>query len=149
MMLNAQANEECFAFGWFRSGDEGFYVKDGVGTPYYFITGRIKELIIRGGVNLAPLEIDEVICKAPGVRFGICVGFEHNVYGEEIGALVVADNNNCNAETILEFCRQHLPHAKSPKIVLFASELPVTSTGKYQRNKVKHLFAEYKDTKFT
>lgn len=145
---NPTANEECFAFGWFRSGDEGFYVNDASGVPYYFITGRLKELIIRGGVNLAPLEIDEVIGRAPGVRAGICVGFEHNVYGEEIGALIVPENADVQAEDILQYCKQHLPNSKAPKIVLFAEELPVTSTGKYQRNKVKHLFAAYKDIKF-
>ncbi len=145
---NDKANAEAFAFGWFRSGDEGFRVADERGRHFYFITGRLKELIIRGGVNLAPLEIDEVINRAPGVRAGICVGFENNMYGEEVGALVIRADESVTEELILAFCRQHLPTSKCPKVVLFADSLPVTSTGKYQRNRVKHLFAEWKDAQW-
>jgi long-chain acyl-CoA synthetase len=123
-------------------------VADERGRHFYFITGRLKELIIRGGVNLAPLEIDEVINRAPGVRAGICVGFENNMYGEEVGALVIRADESVTEEQILAFCRQHLPTSKCPKVVLFADSLPVTSTGKYQRNRVKHLFAEWKDAQW-
>lgn len=144
---NPTANASAFEFGWFRSGDEGFYINDEKGQAYYFITGRLKELIIRGGVNLAPLEIDEVINRAPGVKAGICVGFENNMYGEEVGALVIP-TDGATAEEILAFCREHLPYHKSPKVVLFTEQLPVTSTGKYQRNSVKHLFEEWKDYQF-
>lgn len=145
---NETANESTFAFGWFRSGDEGFYKKDQQGRPYFFITGRIKELIIRGGVNLAPLEIDEVINSAPGVKAGISVGFENNFYGEEVGALIIPEHDSVSKEDIIAYCREHLPFHKSPKVVLFTDALPVTSTGKYQRNKVKHLFAEWKAEQF-
>lgn len=145
---NERANAEAFAHGWFRSGDEGFRVADETGRYFYFITGRLKELIIRGGVNLAPLEIDEVINRAPGVKAGICVGFENNMYGEEVGALVVAEEGAGSADAILAFCRANLPFHKSPKVVLFTDALPVTSTGKYQRTKVRHLFADWKDTQF-
>jgi long-chain acyl-CoA synthetase len=145
---NSKANEEAFTFGWFRSGDEGFFVRDESGRPFFFITGRIKELIIRGGVNLAPLEIDEVISRAPGVKAGICVGFENNFYGEEVGALVIPDAQTATTEAILEFCTAHLPFHKTPKVVVFTDALPVTSTGKYQRNKVKHIFSEWKDVQF-
>ncbi|MBU3741946.1 MAG: acyl--CoA ligase [Candidatus Kapabacteria bacterium] len=145
---NEKANADAFTFGWFRSGDEGFVKRDAAGRVYYFITGRIKELIIRGGVNIAPLELDEVISAAPGVRAGISVGFENNMYGEEIGALVVKDHPDVTDEDVLAYCRAHLPHHKCPKVVLFSDALPVTSTGKYQRNKVKHLFAAYKDVQF-
>lgn len=145
---NPKANGDAFTFGWFRSGDEGFYKNDEAGRPFFFITGRIKELIIRGGVNLAPLEIDEVITRAPGVKAGICVGFENNFYGEEVGALIIPDGEAANSEEILEFCKQHLQYHKTPKVVVFTDTLPVTSTGKYQRNKVKHVFAEWKDVQF-
>ncbi|MFM8437797.1 MAG: class I adenylate-forming enzyme family protein, partial [Candidatus Kapaibacterium sp.] len=145
---NGPANASAFEHGWFRSGDEGFWVSSPAGKPYFFITGRLKELIIRGGVNIAPLEIDEVINRAPGVRAGISVGFENDFYGEEVGALVVSDGS-CDAEAVKEFCLRHLPFSKAPKVVLFAEALPVTSTGKYQRNKVKHLFSEWKPAQFT
>ncbi|HYF03372.1 MAG TPA: long-chain fatty acid--CoA ligase, partial [Patescibacteria group bacterium] len=134
--------------GWFRSGDEGFFKKDEKGRDFYFITGRLKELIIRGGVNLAPLEIDEVLARAPGVKAGICVGFVNDFYGEEVGALVIPNNEKVLKEEILEFCFKNLPFSKAPKVVLFAEQLPVTSTGKYQRNKVKDLFKEYQGVQF-
>lgn len=145
---NPAANADAFTHGWFRSGDEGFRIADEHGRHFYFITGRIKELIIRGGVNLAPLEIDEVINRAPGVKAGICVGFENNLYGEEVGALVIPTDDTVNAQQILEFCAEHLPASKRPKVVLFTESLPVTSTGKYQRNTVKHLFAQWKDAQW-
>lgn len=83
------ANEAAFKWGWFRSGDEGFYVQDRRGRPFFFISGRLKELIIRGGVNLSPLEIDDVLKRHPLVRFAMTVPFEHRYYGEEIAAYVV------------------------------------------------------------
>jgi long-chain acyl-CoA synthetase len=146
---NKEANEKAFKHGWFRSGDEGFYLKDEEGRPYFFITGRLKELIIRGGVNLAPLEIDEVINKAPGVKAGIAVGFENDWYGEEVGAYVqLKEGAEKDEEAILEFCRDHLPFSKAPKVVVFGDEIPVTSTGKYQRRKVAHHFDQWKETQF-
>lgn len=145
---NPSANSAAFTNGWFRSGDEGFYVTDEDGVRYYFITGRIKELIIRGGVNLAPLEIDEIINRVPGVKAGICVGFPHDLYGEEVGALVVLDDGNVTEQQILDYCAGYLPFSKQPKVVLFTDTLPVTSTGKYQRNSVKHLFVEFQGVQF-
>ncbi len=146
---NTEANEAAFTHGWFRSGDEGFYKNAADGNAYYFITGRIKELIIRGGINFAPLEIDEVINQAPGVKSGIAVGFENDWYGEEVGAYVqLKDGTPENEEEILAFCQKHLPHSKTPKVVVFGKEIPVTSTGKYQRRKVAHLFKEWKEVQF-
>ncbi|WP_138429091.1 class I adenylate-forming enzyme family protein [Fodinibius saliphilus] len=146
---NKEANEKTFKNGWFRSGDEGFYVNDDDGRPYFFITGRLKELIIRGGVNLAPLEIDEVINKAPGVKAGIAVGFENDWYGEEVGAYIqLEEGTEGDEEAILEFCRKKLPFNKAPKVVVFGDDIPVTSTGKYQRRKVTHHFEEWKEVQF-
>jgi len=149
---NPEANDNTFEFGWFRSGDEGFYKSDANGRKYFFITGRIKELIIRGGVNIAPLEIDEVLMAIPEVKAGIAVGFDNDWYGEEVGALILlregfsADENLQNK--IVSDCRQKLPFHKSPKVVVFCDAIPVTSTGKYQRNKVKPLFEEFKSVQF-
>jgi acyl-CoA synthetase (AMP-forming)/AMP-acid ligase II len=146
---NPEANDKAFTNGWFRSGDEGFYQNDEEGNAYYFITGRIKELIIRGGINFAPLEIDEVINKAPGVKAGIAVGFENDWYGEEVGAYIeLQEGAEENEEAILAYCKNHLPHAKTPKVIVFGNEIPVTSTGKYQRRKVAHLFSEWKEVQF-
>ncbi|MEQ8523741.1 class I adenylate-forming enzyme family protein [Gracilimonas sp.] len=146
---NREANESAFKNGWFRSGDEGFIKKDEEGNSYFFITGRLKELIIRGGINLAPLEIDEVVNKAPGVKAGIAVGFENDWYGEEVGAYVqLKEGAEQDEQVILDYCQQHLPFSKAPKVVVFGEELPVTSTGKYQRLKVAHLFEKWKEVQF-
>ncbi|MEO5930328.1 MAG: fatty acid--CoA ligase family protein, partial [Candidatus Kapaibacterium sp.] len=145
---NPEANLSAFAHGWFRSGDEGFYTVAESGDPYFFITGRIKELIIRGGVNISPLEIDEVINSHPKVDVGISVGFDNNWYGEEIGAYVRPSDATLTAEELLAFCHERLPFHKSPKVIVFGEDIPVTSTGKYQRNRVKHAFSEYKEKQF-
>jgi long-chain acyl-CoA synthetase len=146
---NDEANEKTFSYGWFRSGDEGFYELDEHGRKYFFITGRLKELIIRGGVNLSPLEIDEVINRCPGVKSGIAVGFENDFYGEEVGAYVQkAEGSEITEKEVIEHCLKHLPFAKIPKVVIFGNDIPVTSTGKYQRNKCKPLFAEYRAKQF-
>ncbi len=146
---NEAANASAFAWGWFRSGDEGFWMGDGKGNRYFFITGRLKELIIRGGVNYAPLEIDEVINRAPGVKAGLAVGFENDWYGEEIGAYVeLLDGVAENPEPILHYCREHLPFPKAPKVVIFGNQIPVTSTGKYQRLKVAGFFSQWKEVQF-
>lgn len=152
---NDEVNEKTFEFGWFRSGDEGFFKYDSRGRKYFFITGRIKELIIRGAVNISPLEIDEVISKIDFIKSGIAVGFENDWYGEEVGALVMLKEDNIPDEQkekykteIIRHCREHLPFFKSPKVVVFSDSIPVTSTGKYQRNKVKDLFKEWKGEQF-
>ncbi|HZT44490.1 MAG TPA: class I adenylate-forming enzyme family protein [Chthonomonadaceae bacterium] len=143
------ANRDTFAHGWFRSGDEGFYRQGEDGRAYFFITGRIKELIIRGGVNYSPFDIDEVLNAIPGVKAAMAVGFENDFYGEEVGAYVqLEEGAQVTEEEIIAACRQRLPFAKSPKVVLFGDTFPVTSTGKYQRNKLKPLFAEWQSVQF-
>ncbi|MBS1518104.1 MAG: acyl--CoA ligase [Bacteroidetes bacterium] len=152
---NDEVNKKTFEFGWFRSGDEGFFKYDNSGRKYFFITGRIKELIIRGAVNISPLEIDEVLSGIEFVKSGIAVGFDNDWYGEEVGALVMLRENFKDhpdkeklKEEIISKCRGHLPFFKSPKVVLFSDSIPVTSTGKYQRNKVKDLFKKWKEVQF-
>ncbi len=150
---NDEANSRAFTHGWFRSGDEGFWQPDQDGRRYFFITGRLKELIIRGGVNVSPLEIDEVLVGLPGVKAGVAVGFANDVYGEEIGAFVVMEEGGPNptplaSEDVLAACREVLPHHKCPKVVVFGDAVPATSTGKYQRNKLKELFAEWQGMQF-
>lgn len=146
---NPAANEAAFTHGWFRSGDEGFFLLDPKGRPFFFITGRIKELIARGGVKFAPLEIDEALNSIPGVRRGVAVGFENDAYGEEVGAYVELELGAALTEQdVVAACRKALSFAKSPKVVKFGKDIPFTSTGKIQRNKLKPLFAEFKATQF-
>ncbi len=145
-----EVNESTFEHGWFRSGDEGFYVRDPAGRPFFFITGRLKELIIRGGTNISPFEIDEVLMNIPGVRAGLAVGFDNDWYGEEIGAYVQrADGSGITAEQVITECRKVFSFQKCPKVVLFGDDIPVTSTGKYQRARLKPLFAGWKSVQFS
>lgn len=145
-----EVNDPTFAHGWFRSGDEGFRLRDGRGRPFFFITGRLKELIIRGGVNISPFEIDEVLMNLPGVSAGLAVGFENDWYGEEVGAYVRrAPGSAVTEEEVLAACRAAFPYAKCPKVVVFGEEIPVTSTGKYQRGRLRPLFERWKTVQFS
>lgn len=143
------ANQESFRHGWFRSGDEGFYELDDQGRAFYFITGRLKELINRGGVKYSPFEIEEVLLSCPGVKVGLAIAFDNDWYGEEVGAYVVKEEGASLTEAqVLAHCRARLPFAKAPKAVKFGTEIPVTTTGKYQRLQLKSLFRQYQSEQF-
>jgi long-chain acyl-CoA synthetase len=143
------ANAETFKFGWFRSGDEGFYEEDERGRQFFFISGRIKELINRGGVKFSPFDIEEVLLEIPGVKIGLAIAFENDYYGEEVGAYVVLQEGyELVGDEIIAYCRQRMTFEKSPKVVVFGTEIPVTSTGKYQRLKLQDRFAEWQHTQF-
>lgn len=134
------ANEHSFQWGWFRSGDEGFFVREETtGRPFFFISGRLKELIIRGGVNISPLEIDEVLRRHPSVHFAMAVPFENRFYGEEIAGYLVLKEGlpQPSEEEMLAWCRQALPFAKCPKVMVFGQEVPYTTTGKPKRLELK------------
>ena len=144
------ANARAFRDGWFLSGDQGFFDHDGVGRRHLFVCGRLKELIVRGGVNLNPLEIDEVIRAFPGVAFALTFGFPNRYYGDEVAAFVVpADGVKLVEAELHAFLAERLPHALRPKALLFGSEVPFTATGKPRRlalaerlsPQLAHLFA--------
>jgi long-chain acyl-CoA synthetase len=143
------ANAETFRFGWFRSGDEGFCELDAEGRTFFFITGRLKELINRGGVKFSPFDIEELLLEIPGVKVGLAVAFKNDYYGEEVGAYIVLNEGAVvDAESVLAHCRERMPFEKTPKAVVFGTDIPVTSTGKYQRLKLQPLFAEWEHTQF-
>jgi long-chain acyl-CoA synthetase len=143
------ANAETFKFGWFRSGDEGFFEVDARGRQFFFITGRIKELINRGGVKFSPFDIEEVLLEIPGVKVGLAVAFRNDYYGEEVGAYVVPDAGvTLDPEAIIDHCRRRMTFEKSPKVVVFGTEIPVTSTGKYQRLRLQDLFGAWEHIQF-
>jgi long-chain acyl-CoA synthetase len=148
------ANHAAFKWGWFRSGDEGFYTYDDKGRSFFFISGRLKELIIRGGINISPIEIDDLLKQHPGVKCAMTVPFENRYYGEEIAAYVVPRNGEASLTTaeMLDFCRSRLPFSKRPKVILFGEDIPYTSTGKPKRLELKvrlaPLLAAYRDHQF-
>ena len=102
------------------------------------VTGRTKDLIIRGGMNIAPLEIDAVLLKHPGIYDGAAVGVPDKIYGEEVVAYVMAKPGVTLTEAdVVAHCRQHLAAAKLPKQVLIVPELPKSDRGKVLRDKLK------------
>ncbi|MFR9779399.1 class I adenylate-forming enzyme family protein [Micromonospora sp. MS34] len=145
------ATADAFRGGWFHTGDEGFWRPGPDGRPVFFITGRMKELIIRGGHNISPFEIDEVLRTHPRVAFALAVPFEHRVYGDEIAAYVVADGP-LTAQDVLDHCAARLDFAHQPKVVVFGDDVPYTATGKAKRLELKaRLAAElatYRDATF-
>jgi acyl-CoA synthetase (AMP-forming)/AMP-acid ligase II len=125
--------------GWFRTGDVGMRDADG----FFFITGRIKELIIKGGENIAPREIDEVLLRHPAVLDAAAVGVADKHYGQEIVACVIRRaGTDCSAEEIRAFCLEHLGKYKTPKAIHFVDELPRGPSGKVQRLKLLDLLPQ-------
>jgi len=118
------------ADGWLRTGDLGHFDEDG----FLFVTGRIKELIIKGGENIAPREIDEALLNHPAVLEAAVVGIPDEHYGQELMACVVLkEGESCTAEALREFCVKVLGAFKTPKIFRFLDELPRGPSGKIQR----------------
>lgn len=121
------------AEGWLKTGDLGHRDADG----FYFVTGRLKELIIKGGENIAPREIDEVLLKHPAVLDAACVGVPDTAYGQEILAcIVLKEGAECNESEIRAFCLDHLGRYKTPKSFHFVQDLPRGPSGKVQRLKL-------------
>lgn len=113
------------------TGDLGFLDRDG----YLFVTGREKDLIIRGGVNISPLEIDNVVLQMPGVADVATVGVPDPLYGEQVIVYVaVKDGETVEADAVIAHCSGHLAPFKMPKEVIFRRDLPKTERGKMDRN---------------
>jgi acyl-CoA synthetase (AMP-forming)/AMP-acid ligase II len=122
--------------GWLATGDLGYRDADG----FYFITGRLKELIIKGGENIAPREIDEVLLRHPAVLDAAAVGIPDKHYGQEIMACVIRrEGRDCTEEELKGFCVEHLGRFKTPRVIHFVSELPRGPSGKVQRLKLVDL----------
>jgi acyl-CoA synthetase (AMP-forming)/AMP-acid ligase II len=122
--------------GWLRSGDLGHRDADG----FFFVTGRIKELIIKGGENIAPREIDEALLAHPAVLEAAAVGIPDKHYGQEIMACVVLrEGCSCGEDELRDFCIERLGPFKTPKLIRFVRELPRGPSGKVQRLKLLSL----------
>ncbi len=122
--------------GWLRSGDLGTMDEHG----YVRITGRRKEMIIRGGENIYPREIEDTLFAHPKIAEVAVFGIPHEFYGEEIAAWVqVHDGETMDAEEVQRFCRERLAHFKVPRHIRFVSEFPMTVTGKVQKFRMREL----------
>ena len=134
---NAEATAAAFTTdGWLRTGDLGHRDADG----FFFVTGRIKELIIKGGENIAPREIDEALLKHPAVLDAAAVGIPDKHYGQEILACVVLRAGmQADEAELRRFCEQHLGRYKTPQQWRFVQDLPRGPSGKVQRLKLAAL----------
>ena len=133
---NPEANASSFVDGWFRTGDQGYLDPQG----YLFLTGRLKEMINRGGEKISPREIDEALLQHPKVAEALAFGVPHKSWGEEVAAAVVLKEQATEQE-ILAFCKERLADFKCPKKIYILESIPRTATGKIQRGAVAKTLA--------
>jgi long-chain acyl-CoA synthetase len=131
---NAEATEEVMRDGWFHSGDLAQVDDDG----YYFIVDRKKDMIIRGGYNVYPREIEEVLYEHPAVREVAVLGVPHDELGEEIGAAIaLKDGQDVGAEELQAFVKEQVAAYKYPRTIWFVDELPKGPTGKILKREIE------------
>jgi acyl-CoA synthetase (AMP-forming)/AMP-acid ligase II len=127
---NPKANAEAFTNGWFRTGDQGVVDADGFLT----ITGRLKEIINRGGEKISPREVDEVLMDHPAVLQVVTFAIPHDKLGEEVGAAVVLrDGERVSERDLRDYVAKRLIDFKVPRKIVFLDEIPKGATGKLQR----------------
>jgi acyl-CoA synthetase (AMP-forming)/AMP-acid ligase II len=127
---NPDANTSAFTNGWFRTGDQGFMESEG----YLTITGRLKEIINRGGEKISPREVDELLMTHPAVLQAVAFAIPHSKLGEDIAAAVVLHADQTVSEQELgEFAAQNLAYFKVPQQIVILNKIPTGSTGKLQR----------------
>ncbi len=133
---NPAATAEAFFGEWFRTGDRGV-LRDG----YLYLEGRIKEMIIRGGENIAPAEIEQVLLSHPAVADAVCFGVADDKYGELVAAAVTL-RGEAGVRELTEHCRERLAAFKVPARIEVLTEIPRTPTGKVQRRRVAEFVSQ-------
>jgi long-chain acyl-CoA synthetase len=124
---NEEATRRAFRGGWFHTGDVGYRDRDG----FFYIVDRMSDMIIRGGENIYPREVDELLYRHPAVAEGAAFGVPDELYGEEVVACVVLrEGASATGEEIAAYCREHLADYKCPKVVRVVGQLPKGPTGK-------------------
>jgi long-chain acyl-CoA synthetase len=138
---NPEATSVAFRNGWFHTGDVGYRDADG----FYYIVDRKSDMIIRGGENIYPREIDEVLYQHPAVAVAAAIGVPDPLYGEEVAAFIVLKaGTEATEEEIIAFCRARLADYKCPKTVRFVEEIPKGPTGKLLKRELVNQFARSK-----
>jgi long-chain acyl-CoA synthetase len=136
---NEEATRAAFRHGWFHTGDIGYRDAEG----FYYIVDRKSDMIIRGGENIYPREIDEVLYTHPSVAAAATIGVPDPVYGEEVTAFIVLrEGAQATAEEIVNFCRERLADYKCPKSVRFIAEIPKGPTGKLLKRELARLYTQ-------
>ncbi len=126
--------------GWLHSGDLGMLDQDG----YLSITGRLKDMIIRGGENIYPREVEEFLFTMDGIQDVQVVGVPSRKYGEEVGAFIILKSGyELAPEDVRDFCRGRIARYKTPRYVAFVREYPMTASGKVQKYKLREMTLEY------
>jgi len=140
---NPEATAEALRNGWLHTGDLGYLDEDG----YLYIVDRKKEMIIRGGQNVYPKEIEEVLYRHPAILEAAIVGLPDKIWGEEIAAFVVLKpGEKLERRDLIVYCKQSVASYKCPRKVFFVEQLPKTATGKIQKNKIVEQFvAEHRE----
>jgi len=134
-----EATAEAIKDGWLYTGDLGRVDEDG----YCFVVGRVKDMIIRGGQNIYPVQVENALLKLEGVEEACVVGVEERRWGQQVLAVVkLAEGASLEEQAVMEFCKEHLADYKCPEYVRFIDELPKTATGKVKKNVVA---AQYQD----
>ena len=127
---NPKANSESFVDGWFLTGDEGIFDEDG----YLKITGRLKEIINRGGEKISPKEIDEILLEHKSIQQAVAFSVPHEKLGEDLyAAVILTEKGNINENQIKDYCKKRLTQFKIPRKILIVDEIPKGATGKLQR----------------
>lgn len=126
---NQEANVRAFTEGWFHTGDQGHLDEEG----YLFLTGRLKEMINRGGEKISPREVDEVLLDHPAVAQALTFAMPDALLGEEVAAIVVAHDRAVTEGDLRRFAASRLAYFKVPRRILFLQEIPKGPTGKPQR----------------
>lgn len=126
--------EKTVVDGWLHTGDLGEVDENG----YLTIRGRLKNIIIRGGENISPVEIEECLMSRPDVRNAVAVGIPDHYYGEKVCAcIILSDGRKGDSEEFKRYCRDHLAKYKVPEYYLFYDDFPVTASGKIRREELK------------
>jgi long-chain acyl-CoA synthetase len=141
---NPKASEASLKNGLLRTGDRGYY-KLKNNSKYFYLTGRVKEIILKNGENIAPLELDDTLQKIEGLEQSVVVGFNNSYTGEEIGIYVVKNAKTPSSDIILQQAKKTLGEKKAPKVVVFGDSIPLTPTGKVQRLKLTKSFDNFYD----